>query len=83
MPEYDNTNSGVIFKNHKKEKDTHPDSTGSLNVDGVDYWVNAWNKTSKNGVPYLSLSVKRKDAAQAPTSESTAQDDFADPDMPF
>jgi hypothetical protein len=63
MTEYDNTNRGSIWKNDKKEKDTHPDFTGSLNVDGREFWVSAWKR--KEGAspkaPALSFSVKPKD----------------------
>lgn len=64
MSDFDNTNRGSIWKNDKKDKDTHPDFTGSLNVAGVEYWVSAWKR--KEGaspkVPALSFSVKPKDA---------------------
>jgi len=63
MAEFDNTNRGSIWKNEKKEKDTHPDFTGSLNVNGVEYWVSAWKR--KEGAaakaPALSFSIKPKD----------------------
>jgi uncharacterized protein (DUF736 family) len=61
MTEYDNTNRGALFRNTRKEKDTHPDHNGSINVDGHDYWLSAWVKTDKNGNKFFSLSVKRKD----------------------
>ena len=35
-------NKGSIFKNEKKEKETHPDYTGQANVDGTVYNVAAW-----------------------------------------
>lgn len=62
---YDNTNTGILGKNQKKEKATHPDITGSINVDGRDYWLNGWQKTGKSGLFY-SLSVKPKDASARP-----------------
>jgi hypothetical protein len=58
---YDNTNSGALFKNQRKEGiATNPDYTGELDVGGVKYWVNSWIKTSKAGQKYMSLSVKPK-----------------------
>ena len=61
MADYDNTNSGALFKNERKETEKHADYRGSLNVDGTDYWVSSWIKTSKTGQKFMSLSVKRKD----------------------
>lgn len=57
-------NSGSLFKNERKDKDNHPDRTGSAKIDGVDYWVNGWLKQDRNGNQYLSLAFKRKDAAR-------------------
>jgi uncharacterized protein (DUF736 family) len=61
LAEFDNTNRGALFKNNRKEKDTQPDYTGSLNVGGVDHFLDAWLKTDKNGNKFMSVSVKRKD----------------------
>ena len=63
--QYDNTNSGALFKNNRKETEKHPDYTGSINVGGHDHWLSAWLKTDKNGNKFISLSVKRKDGTEA------------------
>lgn len=42
-PKYDNTNKGAIWKNTDKQKDTQPDFKGSIDVEGVEYFLNAWN----------------------------------------
>lgn len=34
MAEYDNSNTGVLFKNDRKESEKDADYTGSLNVGG-------------------------------------------------
>lgn len=61
MTQYDNTNRGTISKNSRKEQDSHPDIAGSINVDGVDYWINGWQKTNSNdGSKFYSLTVKPK-----------------------
>lgn len=60
MTDYDNTNRGTLGKNNRKEKDSHPDYSGQINVDGHDYWLSGWLKEGKNG-KFFSLSVKRKD----------------------
>lgn len=64
---YDNTNSGLLTKNDKQGNDARPDMRGSINVDGVDYWLSAWIKegrpgTKLEGQKYMSLSVKPKDS---------------------
>lgn len=55
-------NSGAIFKNDRREKDTHPDRTGTAMIDGVEYWVSGWLKEDRGGNPFLSLAFKRKEA---------------------
>lgn len=90
MADYDNTNRGSIWKNDKKAKDTHPDFTGSLNVNGVEFWVSAWKR--KDGAaakaPALSFSIKPKDdqptkAEEAPKRRGSMSDLAMNDDIPF
>jgi hypothetical protein len=72
---YDNTNKGIIGKNTRKEKDTHPDITGNLNVDGKEYFIDGWKKDRKDGSgSFYSLSVKLKDKqGQQPAQQGKPQ----------
>lgn len=79
--EYDNTNRGALFKNDRKEKDTHSDYQGSINIEGKEYWLNAWLKDGKSG-KFMSLSVKPKEAKQAPASRPQRDRDY-DGGAPF
>lgn len=64
--EYDNNNSGVLFKNDRKESERHPDLKGNATINGVEYWVSAWKKEStKDGSKFYSLSFQPKDAKPA------------------
>jgi hypothetical protein len=94
--QYDNTNRGALFKNDRKTKDTQPGYTGSLNVDGVEYFLDAWVKEGKSG-KFFSVSVKRKDQqanparapapapsrAPAPPPKASSGFDDMDDDIPF
>ena len=81
---YDNTNRWTLNKNDRKEKETHPDYKGSLNVDGVDYWIDGWIKEGANG-KFISGSLKPKQdrtgMAQVGTQPASAFDD--DSEVPF
>ena len=62
---YDNTNRGQLWGNDKKEKDTHPDFKGSINVEGKEYWLSAWKRKpdANPKAPALSFSIQSKDEA--------------------
>ena len=85
MSNYDNTNRGAMWKNKNKQADTHPDLTGSFNIDGKEYWISGWKRKEGQSptAPALSFSVKPKDdmPKQAPVT-ANASNDFED-DIPF
>jgi len=87
MPDFDNTNSGALFKNEDKtsEKPNWPDYNGSIDADGKQYWLRAWiKKSSKSGKTYMSLSLEPKDEAQKPTpAQNTGSTDSFDDPPPF
>lgn len=78
--QYDNTNRGILGKNLNKTADNHPDYSGSLNIDGTDYWLSGWLKESKkDGSKFFSLSVKPKDSK--PSRAKAKEDKFIDDDL--
>lgn len=58
--QYDNTNRGALFRNDRKSHDNQPSHKGTINVDGVEFWLSAWVKDGQNG-KYFSLSVTPKE----------------------
>lgn len=50
-------NSGVIFNNDRKEKESQPDRTGRCRILGRDFYVSGWIKEGAKG-KYLSLAFK-------------------------
>jgi len=70
MSDYDDSNRGVLFKNNRKETENHPDLSGSININGVDHWLNAWSKVSQNGNKFISLSIGKPKQVQSGDSEN-------------
>ncbi len=67
---------GVLFKNTRKEKPTHPDWTGDITLDGAEYWLSGWVKESKAGMKYLSVAVGQE---KKPKEETKKEE----PSVPF
>ena len=77
-------NTGVLFKNDRKEEAKHPDYKGSVIVGGQEYWLSAWIKEGKSG-KFMGLALSPKEAQAKPSerSKATGFDDFPDSDVPF
>lgn len=81
---YDKNNRGQIWPNKRKEKDTHPDFQGTLNVEGVEYWLSAWKRPAdaNPAAPSLTFSIKLKEQRQPKDYPQNKQYDPKD-DLPF
>lgn len=66
MAEYDNTNTGIMFQNDKGGNEKRPDWKGSLDIDGVAYWISGWEKETSKGIG-ISLKVEMKNGEQPNT----------------
>lgn len=71
-------NSGVLFVNDKKTKEGQPSMRGRATINGVDYYVSAWTKLTKDDKKYLSLAFESANnsttAAQRQSSKSNEDD---------
>ena len=80
-------NQGSMFVNDKDGKETRPDWRGSITVDGKEYWCSAWNKATRDGKKWLSLSVQPKTAQEHKGAPANPPAQKADPgfddDLPF
>ena len=70
---YDKTNKGTLRKNDKKQEDWHPDYRGQVNVEGVEYWIDATLKQWDDGTRYMALKVRRKEPVAPPASSPASK----------
>lgn len=88
-------NSGVLFKNEKRTKDTHPTHNGNCVIHcpncnrTAEFWLSAWVKEAKtSGRKFFSLAFKPKEdpgAYKPPTTPTTTATNTPPPDddVPF
>ena len=53
-------NEGVLFENRNKKSDKSPSHTGNVKIDGKEYQLAVWEKTSEKGLKLLSIKVSDK-----------------------
>ena len=86
--QYDNHNRGAIWRNDNRQSDKHPHFSGSINIDGKDFWLSGWKRAddASDRAPLVSFSVRPKDDNPSQNYQQSApqkaQDDFSD-DIPF
>lgn len=76
-------NTGSIFANERREKDTHPNAKGTAMIDGREFWVDAWTNTAANGKKYQSLRFKLKEQHGGQQGGYAASPPAADDDADF
>lgn len=81
MAQYDDNNSGVLFKNDKGDNAARPDYTGTATVEGKKYRLAAWIRESKTGGGNKFLSLKLTEPAQQ--EQPTVTEDDTDSVLPF
>jgi hypothetical protein len=64
-----------LFKNDRKEKDTHPDYKGDgADLEGRPVWISAWLKETNDGKKFFSISLKLKDQPREDSFRGGASD---------
>ena len=78
-------NSGVLFKNAKKNGDKQPDYTGNCEVNGKQMDMAAWLKEGKSG-KFMAISFQepwRKQAGDDDTAPRGRRNAAEDDEIPF
>lgn len=58
--QYDETNRWKLGRNNKPKNERSPEFTGSINIDGVEYWLNGWVREAR-GEKFFSGTVAKKE----------------------
>ena len=75
-------NSGILFRNDKKTRDTDRDYAGNATIAGVGYWISGWVKEGRNG-KFMTFRFKPKDEPK-PMTKAAGGVPFDDStDIPF
>lgn len=63
---------GSLFRNDRKQKDTHPDWKGEIKINGKLYWLSAWEKSGNSGT-FFSLAIGDEKQPKAAGQQRTTQ----------
>ena len=79
--EYDNKNTGVLFRNAKKDldnpEDKKPDYTGQAEVNNTEYWLSGWKRTAKgSGNTFISIKLQDKNEPNEQKQENKEEIPF-------
>jgi len=76
---------GSLFKNDRKEKETHADYNGVIKIDGREYWLNAYikNANDPDKKTYMKLTTNPKEAKQGDHAGGYRPGSSEDPNRPF
>jgi hypothetical protein len=81
--QFDNTNSGFIGKNTRKETENHPDITGHINVEGREYWLSGWQNSKGYGLRLKPKDSASNKAVAAKSKDAVEQAFDEDSSIPF
>ena len=77
-------NTFNLSRNTKPHSDTSAPYTGSVNIDGKEYWLNGFINDSADGSKYFGGYVNpKKPRADADKPPLSPQDAVGDDDIPF
>jgi len=51
-------NTGIFFKNARKEQENHPDFKGAMNCEGKDFEISLWIKKTSKGDAMFTFTIK-------------------------
>ena len=86
---YDNSNTGFLARNTKKEKPTHPDYRGTITVTAPGtYYLSGWVKEGKpgskmDGQKFFSLALTPAEERPVRRPEPRRQEPDLNDDIPF
>ena len=73
--------SASLFKNTRKQSESHPDYTGSIMLQGKEHYLSAWIKESPKAGKFFSISVGK---VKEPVGfVPKGADELVDSDLPF
>jgi len=73
--------SASLFKNTRKQSESHPDYTGSIMLQGKEHYLSAWIKESPKVGKFFSISVGKIKEPVGFTPKGA--DEIIDSDLPF